>query len=99
AGGNTITLSNVTLANLTQSDFVFSAPISGDLGITVNIGGSVVLTTADFRAIDPNAAARQLVFTVSDATNGHVAFASNPGVAIASFTEDDLEKAKVIFVH
>ena len=53
-GGNTMTLSNVTLTNLTQNDFVFSAPISGDLAITVNNGGSVVLTTADFHAIDPN---------------------------------------------
>ena len=98
-GGNTMTLSNVTLANLTQNDFIFSAPISGDLAITVNNGGSVVLTTADFHAIDPNAAAVGLTFNVSDPTNGHVAFAFNPAAAILSFTEKDLEDGNVIFVH
>ena len=56
-GGNTMTLNNVTLANLTPSDFIFSAPISGDLGISVNKGGMVVLTTADFHAVDPNSTA------------------------------------------
>ena len=100
-GGNTMTLSNVALSNLTQSDFVFSAPISGDLGITVNTGGSVVLTTEDFHAIDPNAATSQLVFNVvPNPTNGHVAFAGpHTEIPITSFTEDDLEQGKVIFVH
>ena len=97
--GNTMTLSNVTLSNLTQSDFIFSAPISGDLGISVNKGGMVVLTTADFHAVDPNSTASQLTFTVSNPTHGHIAFAANPGIAIPSFTEADLEAGNVLFVH
>ena len=60
-GGNTMTLNNVTFANLTPA-ILYSAPISGDMGITVNSGGSVVLTTADLHAIDPNAAASPLTF-------------------------------------
>ena len=42
--------------------------ITGDLAITLNQGGSVVLTTADFRAVDPDNSAGELTFTVSDAT-------------------------------
>src|SRR5262249_20517699 len=98
-GGNTLTLSSVTPGNLTAGDFAFSAPISGDLAITVNNGGSVVLTTADFHAIDPNASASQLVFTVTDPTNGHLESTLSPGVPISSFTEKDLEDGKIIFFH
>ena len=72
-GGNTMTLNNVTMASLTANDFVFGIPISGDLGISVNKGGMVVLTTADFHAVDPNYTADHLTFTVSNPTHGHVA--------------------------
>ncbi|HET7805250.1 MAG TPA: cadherin-like domain-containing protein [Pseudolabrys sp.] len=98
-GGNTMTLNNVTFANLTQNDFVFSAPISGDLGATVNKGGMVILTASDFHAVDPNAAASQLTFTVSGETRGHVAFAADPGTLIHTFTEADLEAGNVLFIH
>ena len=98
-GGNTMTLSSVTLSNLTQSDFIFSAPISGDLGVSVNKSGMVVLTASDFHAVDPNSTTGQLTFTVSIPTHGYVAFAANPGIAITSFTEADLEAGHVLFVH
>ena len=94
-----MTLKNVTVANLTASDFVFGVPISGDLGISVNKGGTVVLTTADFHAVDPNATASNLTFTVSNPTHGYVAFAAHPETPITSFTEADLEAGNVLFVH
>ena len=97
-GGNTIRLTNVTLADLTASDFVFS-PFSGDLAISVNTGGTVVLTTADIHAADPNHTASDLTFTVSDPTHGYVAYATDPGHAIPSFTEAELEAGNVVFVH
>ena len=98
-GGNTMTLNNVIAANLTASDFMFGLPISGDLGISVNKSGMVVLTTTDFHAVDPNYTASQLTFTVSNPTHGHVSFAADPGIAITSFTEADLEAGHVLFVH
>ena len=78
---------------------MFGVPISGDLGISVNKSGTVVLTTTDFHVVDPNYTAGQLTFTVSNPTNGHVSFAANPGIAITSFTEADLEAGNVLFVH
>ena len=98
-GGNTMTLSNVTLSNLTQNDFTFSAPISGDLAVSVNNGGIIVLTPSDLHAVDPNSTTGQLTFTVSVPTHGYIAFAANPGIAITSFTEADLEAGHVLFVH
>jgi Ca2+-binding RTX toxin-like protein len=97
--GNTLTLSNVVLGDLAPANFAFSAPISGDLGVTASKGGMTVLTTRDFHAVDPNATAGQLTFTVSGETHGYVAFAGNPGLAINTFTEADLETGTVLFVH
>ena len=73
--------------------------ITGDLAITVNNDRSVVLTTADFHAVDSNSTAGQLTFTVSNPTNGYVAFAGALGTPINSFTEADLEAGLVAFVH
>ena len=73
--------------------------ITGDLGITVNNGSSVVLTTADFHAVDLDNPASQLTFSVTNPTHGYVAFVSAPGAPITSFTEADLEAGSVIFVH
>jgi VCBS repeat-containing protein len=73
--------------------------IAGDLGINVNVGGSVVLTAADFQAVDPDHAANELTFTVTDPTHGHVAFANAPETAITAFTQADLDAGTVVFVH
>ena len=73
--------------------------ISGDLGITVNKSGMVVLTTADFQAVDLNNTPGELTFSVSNPTHGHIELLANPGSAITSFTEVDLEAGHVIFVH
>ena len=91
------------MGDLAQTDFTFNSNIlpviSGDLGISVNLGSSVVLTTTDFQAVDPDNTVSQLTFTVSDQTYGHVAFASAPGTTISSFTEADLETGNVLFVQ
>ena len=65
----------------------------------MNNASSVVLTTADFHAVDANSTAGQLTFTVSNPTNGYVAFAATLGTPITSFTEADLEAGLVAFVH
>src|SRR5262249_54357406 len=83
----------------TAGDFAFNAPISGDLAITVNNGGSGVLTTTDFHAIYPNAAGPALDFYVSELVNSHIAFASKTGVAMPTFSRKELQAGKVIFVH
>ena len=73
--------------------------IGGDLAVTLSKGGSVVLTTVDLRAIDPDDDAANLTFTVSGVTHGHLALVSAPGSSIPSFTEAQLEAGQVVFVH
>lgn len=73
--------------------------IAGDLDLTVAKGRSVRLTTADLTALDPDDKSQHLTFSVSNAANGHVAFASDPGQPVASFTQDDLEQGRVVFAH
>lgn len=73
--------------------------IAGDLDLTVARGRSVRLTTADLTAIDPDDKSHNLTFSVSNAANGYLAFASVPGQPVTSFTQDDLEQGRVVFAH
>jgi hypothetical protein len=70
--------------------------IGGDLTITVGEGGSVVLTTADLSATDPDNTDAQLVFTVTGTSHGAVLL---NGAAATSFTQDDLVNGRVAFQH
>ncbi len=53
--------------------------LAGDLDITVKRGKSVVITTEDITAIDPDDTAEALTYTVSNAINGFVALAGAAG--------------------
>ncbi len=78
-------------------DGVNDAPvIAGDKAITVAEGGSVIVTTADLTANDPDNAAAQLVFTVTGTSHGSVRV---NGTAATSFTKDDLANNRVSFLH
>ena len=95
-----MTLNNVTLANLTAERFYFQC---ADLRRPGNHRQQRRLGGADDGRFPCHRskcyAAVGLTFNVSNPTNGHVAFAANPGAAIPSFTESDLEAGNVIFVH
>ncbi|MFM1813386.1 MAG: hypothetical protein RLZ98_81 [Pseudomonadota bacterium] len=73
--------------------------LAGDLELSVGRGGSVVVTTVDLTAIDPDNTAKDLTFTVSEETAGFVALASAPALKVQTFTQAELEGRKVTFVH
>jgi cytoskeletal protein CcmA (bactofilin family) len=73
--------------------------ISGDLDLSVDKGKAVRITLQDLSAFDPDDAADQLTFTVSDVMNGFVALASDPVRPVATFTQADLEQGTVLFRH
>jgi hypothetical protein len=73
--------------------------VSGDLDIAVTKGRSVRITTADLTAVDPDDHAGNLTFSVSNAANGHISFASAPASPVTTFTQDDLEQGRVLFAH
>jgi cytoskeletal protein CcmA (bactofilin family) len=73
--------------------------IACDLDLTVDRGRTVPITREDLHAVDPDDAAKDLTFTVSNARNGFVALSGSPRRAATSFTQADLEGGKVLFAH
>lgn len=73
--------------------------IAGDLDLTVGRGQAVGVTTEDLSAVDPDDSATDLVYTVSNAVNGHVAMSTSRKTAVTQFTQADIETNKIIFVH
>jgi cytoskeletal protein CcmA (bactofilin family) len=73
--------------------------LGGDLDLQVSKGGSVPITLQDLNALDPDDAAKDLRFSISNARNGYVALVSAPRKAVSSFTQADLEAGQVAFVH
>ena len=73
--------------------------IGGDLDVTVYKGRSVTITVMDLTAVDPDDAAVDLIYSVSNARNGVIAHSNAPGSAVKSFSQADLEAGKVQFRH
>lgn len=73
--------------------------LEGDLDITVKRGKSVVVTSNDVTAIDPDDTPDHLTYTVSNPINGFVALATEPGTAVSNFTQADIDAGRVLFTH
>lgn len=73
--------------------------LSGDLELAVDKGRSVRIALEDLHAVDPDATAQQLSFTVSNARHGFVALAGASGRPANRFTQADLEGGRVAFQH
>ncbi|MDA7949432.1 MAG: FecR domain-containing protein, partial [Hyphomicrobiaceae bacterium] len=84
-----------------QDDGVNEPPtIVGDLEITVDEGGAISISTDDVTGNDPDSSPTELVYTVIDPPDfGQLEFTNNPGVAITTFTQADLDAGRVIYVH
>ncbi len=79
---------------------VNDAPTLVNNGGTVSEGGSTIIGISSLRATDPDSASSSLVYTVTTApSNGRLENTANAGVAITSFTQDDLAAGRVRFVH
>ncbi len=73
--------------------------LAGDMKLKVSKGKAVRLTTNDLTAIDPDDEAKDLVFAISDMKNGFVVCLDKPKVPATSFTQEQLEKGQIVFVH
>jgi cytoskeletal protein CcmA (bactofilin family) len=73
--------------------------LAGDLDITVKRGKSVLITTDDLTAVDPDDTPDHLTYTVTNPTNGFVAIAHQENTATFSFTQADIEAGRVVFIH
>jgi cytoskeletal protein CcmA (bactofilin family) len=73
--------------------------LAGDLDITVRRGRSVIITTEDITAVDPDDTPDHLTYTVTSPRNGFVSLAGQAGTPIENFTQADIEAGRVMFVH
>lgn len=73
--------------------------IFGDLEVTVARGGAVRITLTDLTAVDPDDNAQSLTYSVSHAVGGFVEMTDATGQPARSFTQADLEAARVAFRH
>jgi cytoskeletal protein CcmA (bactofilin family) len=73
--------------------------LAGDLDITVRRGKSVVITTDDVTAVDPDDTPDHLTYTVTNPVSGFVSTAHEEGTPVYNFTQADIEAGRVVFVH
>jgi hypothetical protein len=71
-----------------------------NFGSTALEGGTDGLTQAELRYDDPEQPPTSVTYTVTAApVNGQLEFAVTPGAAITSFTQDDINNNRVVYVH
>jgi Domain of unknown function (DUF4347)/Cadherin-like/Bacterial Ig domain/Putative Ig domain len=67
--------------------------------LTLSENGAVTLSASELNSVDPEQTAGQLTYTVTAVAGGRFEFVGNADVAIASFTQDDINAGRVRFVH
>ena len=95
--GTTTTTETFDVTVTPQND----APVvAANNGSTVAIGGTDVLTAGELQVTDVDTLPAQLTYTVTvPPVNGQLEFTSAPGVAIASFTQAEINAGLVVYVH
>ena len=80
---------------------VNDAPVVAvNTGTTVAEGGSIIITSTMLNEGDVDDSGSELTYTVtSGPTNGRLELSTNPSVAISSFTQDEIDNNRVVFVH
>lgn len=73
--------------------------LAGDFELSVLRGGRIQIRSEDLHAVDPDDAPGELVFSVSNPRNGHVASGTAIDQPLASFTQADLDSGRVYYVH
>jgi Ca2+-binding RTX toxin-like protein len=69
-------------------------------GLTVDEGSTTVITNSHLNYSDAQQPAASVTYTVTTApSNGQLELTTNPNVAITSFTQDDIDNSRVVYVH
>ncbi len=73
--------------------------MAGDLSVSVRRGSSVVVSTMDLTALDPDDAPEHLLYQITNVRNGYLALSGTPSTPVCVFTQADLQAGRVMFVH
>ena len=105
-GPDALTMSSTDPGGLNDTDNIAiavtpvnDAPAAGGDRFTINDGGTLAIASGNLSATDIDNAAGTLVFTIGGITNGHFELVSAPGVAITTFTQQQILNGEVRFVH
>ncbi|XP_069819144.1 chondroitin sulfate proteoglycan 4-like [Dendropsophus ebraccatus] len=92
--------------SLPQSIFVTITPVNDEFPvISVNkifrvwVGSVTVVTTSDLSAEDKDSSPKDLVFSITPPSNGHLALKSHPDKSILNFTQQHINDGHLVFVH
>lgn len=88
-----------TTVNIGTFSNVNDSPILATNTLSITEGATVVLSSSNLNVIDPDNTPAQLIYSISALTGGRFEFVTNPGVAITSFTQADINSGAVQFVH
>ena len=76
------------------------SPLQASNRITLQNLGSIILTPSQLRYVDPDGTApSSITLTASSITNGQFELITNAGVAITSFTQEQVNNGQVKFIH
>ena len=97
--GNPLLATDSVAINVTQAAVPPRAPqIVADTGLSTSAGTVVTVTSAELQAVETGASATQLTFTVTQPpTGGTLLLAGQPLGAGSTFTEADIEQARLTF--
>src|SRR3546814_3228504 len=98
-GGASNNLSLVAIASISVTAADAQPPVLAANQMTIDEGGTAVLSAAELAATDPDSDEGGLLFTVGGVTGGQFELVANPGIAITSFTQAEVTAGEVRFVH
>lgn len=79
---------------------VDDAPVlETNAGGTVPYLGTTTITSAQLNTTDVDTSSDNITYDISGVQRGRVELSTNPGVAVTSFTQEDLDAGRVQFVH
>ena len=105
-GGYDFEVADVTTTTLATATFgITVTPVNDAPQLVVTNpadileGGTANITPGVLAGTDADDAATDITYTVSNLVNGQVELTTVPGVAVTSFTQDDVDNGLVVFVH
>ena len=104
-GARTVTFEVTDANNLISTGFdgdrqCSISVLTNDSAVTVNEGGTVAITSSALNYTDAGNNPATMTYTLTTAPqNGQFELTTNPGSAITSFTQADINAGSVVYVH
>jgi glucose/arabinose dehydrogenase len=95
AGHRTTQALTVTVVNVNEPPL-----LAKNLAATGAEGGTFPITSATLQVTDPDNTAAEIAFAVTTSpANGKLELSTNPGVAVTSFTQNDVNLGRLLYRH